>query len=453
MGKSQLGAMERFALAIEKYVPDAITSAVVMIIILFVFATGIGVPVEKTGAAYYKGFWMLLAFTMQMTLIITLSSVFGQSPLFRKVVLMLSGIPKSPFQVIAMASILTAVLAYFYWGLAITLGPVIAVYFCGEAEKKGIKVDLMVCLATVFAAHSIWQYGLSSSGPLLMATPGHFLEKTVGILPLSTTIWSPAAIIMTIGFIVLLLIVSRLLFPKHPKTIANYPDAYKLVEDHAAEAAAMAEEKDLTFSQKVERSHIMGYIICLGLVYWLYQHYFVKNLSLDLNALNATFLLLCFLLHRNIYRFQEALKEGIRSSWSVVVIYHMYAFAAGILQFTPAGEYIAKFLGEISTPYTFPLLMAISGAIIAIFVPSSGGQWVIQGFVTSKAAAATGVSFQRGLMALGIGDQIGNLVSPFWYVIVAGIARVDFRKFFGYGMVFALLWFVWGIICFTFLPC
>ena len=181
--KGQLGIMERFALAIEKYVPDAITSAVVMIIILFVFATGIGTPLEKTGAAYYKGFWMLLAFTMQMTLIITLSAVFGQSPFFRKIILMLSVIPKTPFQVIALASILTGILAYLYWGLAITLGPVIAVYFCGEAEKKGIKVDLMVCLATVFASHSIWQYGLSSSGPLLMATPGHFLEKTVGILP------------------------------------------------------------------------------------------------------------------------------------------------------------------------------------------------------------------------------------------------------------------------------
>jgi short subunit fatty acids transporter len=34
---------------------------------------------------------------------------------------------------------------------------------------------------------------------------------------------------------------------------------------------------------------------------------------------------------------------------------------------------------------------------------------------------------------IGIGDQMGNLCPPFWYVIVAGIARVDFRKFFGYG--------------------
>ena len=446
------GRMERFADAAERVVPDAISSAVFMVFILFVFALAIGVPVEKTGEAYYKGFWMLLAFTMQMTLIITLSAVFGQSPWFRKLIMYLAAFPKTPFQVVAVATLLTCILAYFYWGLAITLGPVIAVYFCGEAEKKGIKVDFMVALATVFAAHSVWQYGMSSSAPLLSATPGHFLEKTTGQMPLSSTIWSPAAVVYTISFAILLLIVARLLFPKNPKTIAAFPDAKKLVEDHQAEALAL-ESKGETFSQRLERSHLMGYIVILGILIWLYYHFFVKKLGLDLNSLNAIFLAICFIVHRSIFRFTEALKEGIKSSWSVVVIYHMYALAAGILQFTPAGEFIAKWLGAISTPYTYPLLMAISGTIIAIFVPSSGGQWVIQGFVTSKAAETIGVSFQRGMMSLGIGDQMGNLCSPFWYVIVAGIARVDFRKFFGYGLLYAILWFVLGVICFTFLPC
>lgn len=110
-------------------------------------------------------------------------------------------------------------------------------------------------------------------------------------------------------------------------------------------------------------------------------------------------------------------------------------------------------MAAISTKFTFTLLVAFAGTVIAIFVPSSGGQWVIQGFVTSKAAAVLGVSAQRGMLALGVGDQMGNLLSPFWYVVVAGIARVDFRKFFGYGMIFAALWFVVGVLVFTLLPC
>jgi short-chain fatty acids transporter len=219
------------------------------------------------------------------------------------------------------------------------------------------------------------------------------------------------------------------------------------------ETVPAEERQAFTFSQRLERSSIIAILLLVGLLVWLYHHFFTKNLGLDFNSLNAIFLLLCFLLHKNVHNFTRALQEGIKSSWSVVVIYHLYATAAGILQFTPAGEVIAKFLAGISTTYTFPLLIALSGTIIAVFVPSSGGQWAIQGFVTSKAAETMGISFQRGLLSLGIGDQMGNLCSPFWYVIVAGIARIDFRKFFGYGIIFAALWFILGVIVFTLLPC
>ncbi len=452
--KPGLGGAQRFAQSVEKYVPDAITSAVIMVLALFVFASFIGVPLSKTIDAYYRGFWMLLAFTMQMTLIITLSAVFGQSPVFRRAIRALATVPRTPFQVMAIAAIMTGILAYFYWGMAITLGPVIAIYFCREAERKGIKVDFMVTIAVVFAAHSVWQYGLSSSAPLLVATPGHFLEKTTGKMGLSSTIWTTAAIAQIVLFMIILLIVGRLLMPRNPKTISAYPEAYQLADmDQAKAPASASEAQPATFSQRVEKSSFVGYILIFGVLVWLYHHFFTKNLGLDLNSLNAIFLTLCFLLHRNIHNFSEALKEGVRSSWSVIVIYHLYATAAGILQFTPAGDTIAKWLAGISNVYTFPLLMALSGTIVAIFVPSSGGQWVIQGFVTSKAASTIGVSFQRGLLALGVGDQMGNLCSPFWYVIAAGIARIDFRKFFGYGMIFALIWFILGVLCFTFLPC
>jgi len=60
---------------------------------------------------------------------------------------------------------------------------------------------------------------------------------------------------------------------------------------------------------------------------------------------------------------------------------------------------------------------------------------------------------QRGMLALGVGDHMDNFLTPFWYVVVAGIARVDFRVFFGYGFLFAAVWFVIGLLAFTFAPC
>ena len=91
--------------------------------------------------------------------------------------------------------------------------------------------------------------------------------------------------------------------------------------------------------------------------------------------------------------------------------------------------------------------------MFSIFIPSSGGQWAVQGMVTSQAAMAVGVTVERGLLALSVGDQMGNLTTPFWYVLIAGIARIDFRRFFGYGLLFAALWFVIGVAAFTWLPC
>jgi hypothetical protein len=38
-------------------------------------------------------------------------------------------------------------------------------------------------------------------------------------------------------------------------------------------------------------------------------------------------------------------------------------------------------------------------------------------------------------------------------VVIAGIARVDFRVYFGYGLLYAVLWFVVGVVVFTFAPC
>jgi short subunit fatty acids transporter len=69
--------------------------------------------------------------------------------------------------------------------------------------------------------------------------------------------------------------------------------------------------------------------------------------------------------------------------------------------------------------------------------------------VTAKAAAAVGTTAQRGLLAVGVGDHMGNFLSPFWVVVIAGIARIDFRVIFGYGVIFALLWFALGVAVIT----
>lgn len=134
------------------------------------------------------------------------------------------------------------------------------------------------------------------------------------------------------------------------------------------------------------------------------------------------------------------------------MLYHLYAAVAGLLEKTSIGSEFAEYLPSISTEHTFPLLTLASTAVVSVFVPSSGGQWVIRGFITSKASLTVGVTAQRELLALSVGDHVENLVSPFWSVIAAGIARMDFRTYIGYNYVWIVLWVGFGALCFTFLP-
>lgn len=200
--------LDRFALIMARFVPDAVTGCVILMVGLFVAALAIGNPTGKVVDAYYQGLWMLLPFTMQMTLIIVLSSVLGSTPTFRRAMTSLSKLPRSTNEVVILGALVTAILSYFYWGLGTALGPIIAVYFAKQAENKGIEVDFLFFLSSVTAAQAVWQYGFSASAPLLVATPGHFLEKTIGIVPLSTTIWSPAAIIHEVVFLSAVLVFS-----------------------------------------------------------------------------------------------------------------------------------------------------------------------------------------------------------------------------------------------------
>ena len=443
----------RFAHDLGNLVPDAISSSVILLLTIVGVALAFGNSPGVVTDGYYRGLWMLLPFTMQMTLILVLSAVVSETPFFHRIVVALARKPRTLTQIIAISVVLDAALSYFYWGLGLALAPLIAIHFSAAAEEKGIPVDFPFLLATVGAAQSVWQFGLSASAPLLMATRGHFLESTVGVIDLRSTIWSTPALLMVITFPVCLIVVARLLMPRTVTPLSHFREANALVSGSAEPAASRVGEPETAgFAAWAERSPLVVGVLTAALLSWLYHHFVTRRATLDLNAMNTILLAVAFMLHRNVARFSHAIRRAVTVCWPVLVLYHLYGGIAGLLQFTTVGERIAGAFAAWSTPLTFPLLTAVAGAIVSIFIPSSGGQWVVQGFVTSSAAAQVGTTAQHGLLALSVGDHVGNLVSPFWPVVLAGIARVDFRVFFGYGVVFALLWFTLGVTIVTLLP-
>jgi short-chain fatty acids transporter len=447
--------LTRFSQFIGRVIPDAMSTAVGMLLLLALGALAIGNSGTAVMDAFYRGLWMLLPFTMQMTLILVLSSTLGAAPVFKRAVARLSRLPRTHGQVFALACLVVACLGYLFWGLSIALGPLVSIYFAREAERKGIEVDFPFLLATTAAAGSIWQFGLSASAPLLMNTPGHFLEKQTGLMPLSTTIWAPSTFVFIVTFFLAVIVAARFLKPRRPQALSQFPDAFKLAEPLLVTAEAEPIDHTApvpTLSDRVERSSVPVPILVAALAAWVYYHFGVKDLGLDLNSLNTILFGVALLVHRNVARFNRALQAAILSCWPIVVMYHLYGGVAGLLQFTTLGTTMSGVLATVSTRYTFPFFTALISTVVACFVPSSGGQWVIQGYVTATAATAVGVSVQQGLLALSIGDQMGNLLTPFWAAVGAGVARIDFRRFIGYQFAYAAIWFVLGVLIFTLFP-
>lgn len=442
--------LTRFSQAAGAQVPDATAMAVILLIVLIAASLALGNDFTATSDAFYRGLWMLLAFSMQMTLLLVLSSVLSTIPFFRTSVLALAGLPRSSAQVFLLATLLTASLSYLYWGLGLALGPLIAVHFARAAQGRGVRIDFPCLLASQFAAQSVWQYGLSSTPSLLVATPGHFLEKTTGIMPLATTIWSRPAILLVIAFTLALALLARLLMPRDAQQISAFPDASALAQPADPAPAPSGTPRGL--GAWSENTRVFPLLLAAIIAGWLFHHFVTKGAGLDLNSMVTVLLFGVLLLQRNLAEFSRGLRSAVLCCWPILVLYQVYGGIAGVLQFTNVGETLARFFAGISTPLTFPLVTAIAGTVVAIFVPSSGGQWIIQGFVTSQAASHLGASAQQGLLALGVGDQMGNLITPFWIVVAAGIARVNFRTMFGYCVLFSVLWFVLGVGIFTFMP-
>jgi short-chain fatty acids transporter len=451
MAPTRQSRLQEFPDIIARLVPDAVTASVILTLTIVALALALGNPITRILDAYHQGLWMLLQFTMQMTLIIVLSAALSITPFFRKTIAKLASIPRTPKQVIVVAFLAAGTASYIYWGLGYALGPMIAIFFAAEAERRGLAVDFPFLLGVTYAAQALWQYGPSSSGPLLVASPGHFLQAIIGVIPLSTTIWSPAAITHEVLYSSAAVLAACFLLPKRCRWISQYPEAAALTK--TSEIASTEKREALSFVQRFEHSRIVGLAVAGLLVAWLTDHFLVRRLGHDINSLNATLLLLTFALYGSVNKFARAIEQTIGRSWAVIILYHLYAGVAGLVQFTNVGDRVTRLAASISTASTFPFITAVVGSVFACFIPSSGGQFTVQGLITAKTAMAVGVSVQRGMLALGVGDHMGNFLTPFWYVVVAGIARVDFRSFFGYGFLFAAIWFVVGIVVFTFAPC
>ena len=123
----------------------------------------------------------------------------------------------------------------------------------------------------------------------------------------------------------------------------------------------------------------------------------------------------------------------------------------GIMSYSGMIELMSGFFVSISTENTFPIFTFISAGIVNIFVPSGGGQWAIQGPIIIDAATQLGVSIPKSVMALAYGDQLTNMLQPFWALPLLGITGLKAKEILPYTLILLItgaVIFISGLLIF-----
>lgn len=295
-----------------------------------------------------------------------------------------------------------------------------------------------------------WQGMLSSSIGLLIATPGHFLEDQIGVIPISQYMFNPMNIIISIALLVLPPIFAGMLHPKEEHVSPLEKTAIEMIELESEAVDEMPENPSV--GDRLNHSRILAYALALmGVVYIVY-HFATKGFDLDINMVNAIFLFAGIIMHGNIANYIRAVKNGIGGVSGIVFQFPLYAGIMGMIKYSGLVDILATGLVSISTPFTFPLWTFISASIVNLFVPSGGGQWAVQGPIAVQSAMMMNADIIKTALAVGYGNTWTNMFQPFWAIALLGVTGLKAKDIMGYTtaiMLMSGLIFILGVL---FLP-
>ncbi|AOT70094.1 TIGR00366 family protein [Geosporobacter ferrireducens] len=421
---------------VQKYLPDPFLFAVILTLIVFILGiifTGQG-PMAMV-AHWGNGFWSLLAFSMQMALVLVTGHTLASSPSIKKGLAGLASYTKTPTQAILAVSFVSAIACWINWGFGLVIGAL----YARQLAKQVKGVDYRLLIAAAYSGFLVWHGGLAASIPLTLATPtANLAEMTRGavteMIPTSQTIFAKFNLIISAAVILSLPFVNKAMHPDPDKVITVDPKA--LIE-HEEEAAS----KELyTPADKMENSPVLSMLIGLiGVVYIVY-YFKTSGFSLNLNIVNFIFLISAIILHGTPRRFLRAITEAAKGTAGIILQFPFYAGIMGMMVgnsvegLSLAGVMSNAFV-SISTPRTFPLWTFLSAGLVNFFVPSGGGQWAVQAPIMMPAGAELGVPAAKTAMAIAWGDAWTNMIQPFWALPALGIAGLGARDIMGFCII------------------
>ena len=78
----------------ERYLPDAYIFVILLTLVVFVLSSITNKAPLNVIDSFGSGFWSLMAFTVQMTMVLLCGSVMAKSPFFKNILVSLAKAPK-----------------------------------------------------------------------------------------------------------------------------------------------------------------------------------------------------------------------------------------------------------------------------------------------------------------------------------------------------------------------
>lgn len=445
----------------KRWLPDPFVFAVLLTILTALTAiVWVGASPVEVITGWYDGLWMLLAFGMQMVLILVTGYAIALSAPVAHLIDKLAARISRPGTVYLCVLVVGGLLVLVSWGwvvLTAVLGRELA------RRVRGVHYPFLVACA--YLSSNAWVVGLSSSIPLLLNTPGNFLIET-GLLPTtiptSATLGSPLNLAVVIAYLVVTPTVMWFLRPRR-ETIELHDlrtGGGAVVETTVAEEADSMRQSGRTFSDWANNSALLQMVVvAMGLSY-LVVHFARRGFDLDLNIMIFAFLIFGMLLHRTPIRYVVAMSRACSNISGIVFQYPFYAGIMGIMMATGLGKAMAVWMASGVSLATLPAAAFVLGAVINFSIPSAGGEWAVVGppLVEAVRALAGPVGtgefarhVARVAMAVAYGETLTNLLQPFFLLTVlpvmgAGI-RLQARDLMGYVFVpFLALFVIIGLL-------
>jgi len=430
-------------------IPSPFSIALLLTLLTFLLALLFTQRPENSGSAHFlnildfwqMGFWELLSFTMQMALILILGHALALTPVFNKLISQLTKYCDSTAKAAMLVSLFAILMSFINWGLCLVFGAIFARKVAEAAQKDGRSLNYPLIGAAGYVGMMCWHGGFSGSAPLTVSGKEHFLVDQIGQISINATLLSP----LNLTTSVLLVIIIPALFYWLGKKSPGQSLKLDLVEAPSPRAT-----HHFHGLEKLDSSRYFGMAFGLLICFLAVRKIIIVPSTsglgfIDLNFINFFLFGLALTLHGSVIKYMTALGEAVRGATGIIIQFPLYAGIMGVMKYSGLGAEISQGFIEISNATTLPIYTLISGGIVNIFVPSGGGQWAVQGPIVAEAAQFLGVPLPKVIMALSYGDQLTNMLQPFWALPLLGITKLKAKDILPYSTIMLLA----GLIIFS----